>query len=435
MEGEPQQRIRPAGAAGVQDRHPRREPQDRAARGDRPPSSSAWAASARSAGQLVRATAAHTTVKRALLQNAFAAITAKIRYRSPDGREAELDANFTRYEVHFAGERLPDGREADAVYLVLGATYRRILDTALTRPLDYAYLQDLPPRAQRLYEVASYRMFAALKHHRPRARLGYAEFCVYAPQTRYTRFGPMREADGEAPCPPPRGQATSPGSSSKPRPTATGVRLGDGYMPGPKAQAEYQAFTRKGGPVAPGHRAGAVRAQAEPEPEPEPTGLEKELVERGVTQAVAADLVRDFPADRIRRQIEVVDWLRETKPKRVKDLGAYLAEAIRKDFAPPAGFRSRSARAEAEATVRAQREQEEQARQAKARARGRGAGPGVLGGACPPTAEAARGRGAGRCRPGDRAAYEAATGPARRLLQVGLRDAHIRRLLGLPAAD
>ena len=36
---------------------------------------------------------------------------------------------------------------------------------------------------------------------------------------------------------------------------------------------------------------------------------------------------------------------------------------------------------------------------------------------------------------GDRAAYEAATGPARRLLQVGLRDAHLRRLLGLPAAD
>ena len=37
--------------------------------------------------------------------------------------------------------------------------------------------------------------------------------------------------------------------------------------------------------------------------------------------------------------------------------------------------------------------------------------------------------------PTARAAYEAATGPARRLLQVGLADAHIRRLLGLPAAD
>jgi hypothetical protein len=34
--------------------------------------------------------------------------------------------------------------------------------------------------------------------------------------------------------------------------------------------------------------------------------------------------------------------------------------------------------------------------------------------------------------PADRAAYAAAAGPARRLLQVGLREAHIRRLLGLP---
>ena len=170
--------------------------------------------------------------------------------------------------------------------------------------------------------------------------------------------------------------------------------------------------------------------------EPEPTGLERELVERGVTRGVAAELVRDFPADRIRRQVEVVDWLRETKPKRVKDVGAYLADAIRKDFAPPAGFRSRSARAEAEATARARREQEERARQAKARARAVEAQVQAYWAEQPPDEqkrlEAAALAGAAA---GDRAVYEAATGPARRLLQVGLRDAHLRRLLGLPAAD
>ena len=95
----------------------------------------------------------------------------------------------------------------------------------------------------------------------------------------------------------------------------------------------------------------AKLAETKP-PEPEPTGLERELVGRGVTQAMAADLVRNFPEDRIRRQVEVVDWLRETKPKRVADVGAYLADAIRKDFAPPAGFQSQAARAEAEATAR-----------------------------------------------------------------------------------
>ena len=92
-------------------------------------------------------------------------------------------------------------------------------------------------------------------------------------------------------------------------------------------------------------------AEAKP-PKPEPTSLERELVERGVTRSVAADLVRDFPADRIRHQIEVVDWLRETKPKRIKDLGAYLAKAIREDYAAPAGFEGRAERAARETARR-----------------------------------------------------------------------------------
>ncbi|MBV8234844.1 MAG: replication initiator protein A [Acidimicrobiia bacterium] len=172
-------------------------------------------------------------------------------------------------------------------------------------------------------------------------------------------------------------------------------------------------------------------------PEPEPTGLERELVDRGVTGSVAADLVRDFPADRIRRQVEVVDWLRETKPQRVKDLGAYLADAIRKDFAPPAGFRSQAERAEAEATARAQQKQQEQARQAKARAREVEARiQAYRAGLTPDERERLDAAALASADPADRAAYEAATAPpVRRLLQAGLRDAHLRRLLGLPAAD
>jgi len=173
------------------------------------------------------------------------------------------------------------------------------------------------------------------------------------------------------------------------------------------------------------------------EPAPEPTGLERELVARGVTRGVAAELVRDFPADRIRRQVEVVDWLRETKPQRVKDLGAYLADAIRKDFAPPAGFRSRAERAAAEATARAEQDQQEQARRATAREREERDRVRAYWEALPPGRRAALDAAAlAGADPADRAAYAAATAPpVRRLLRAGLRDAHLRRLLGLPAAD
>ena len=172
-------------------------------------------------------------------------------------------------------------------------------------------------------------------------------------------------------------------------------------------------------------------------PEPEPTGLEKELAGRGVTPGIAADLVRDFPADRIRRQVEVVDWLRETKPKRVKDVGAYLADAIRKDFAAPAGFRGRAARAEAEATARAEQDRQEQARQATARAQAERDRVRAYWEALPAERRAALDAAAlADADPTDRTAYETAPAPpVKKMLRAGLRDAHLRRLLGLPAAD
>jgi len=177
-------------------------------------------------------------------------------------------------------------------------------------------------------------------------------------------------------------------------------------------------------------------AKTKPKPEPGPTGLERELIERGLTRAVAAELARDFPEDLIRRQIEVLDWLRETKPTKVKNVAAYLAEAIRKDFAPPAGFRSQAERAEAARAELAQQEREEQARQAKARAQAERDRVRAYWEALPPERRAAlEAEALAEADPADRAAYEAAPAPVRRLLLVGLRDALIRRRLGLPAVD
>jgi replication initiator protein A len=173
-----------------------------------------------------------------------------------------------------------------------------------------------------------------------------------------------------------------------------------------------------------------------PEPEPEPTGLEKELVDRGVTRSVAAELVRDFPADRITAQLEQLDWLRETKPKRIKDLGAYLAKAIREDYAAPAGFEGRAERAARETARRAAIDQEAEVRRAKAREQEERDRVRAYWEALPPERRAAlEAEALAGADPEARAAYEAASSPARRLLQVGLRNALIRRLLGLPAVD
>ena len=132
------------------------------------------------------------TVKRALLQNASAFITAKITFRTTDRAERNLEAAFTRYSVVFTGESLPDGRRADAVYLVLNDIYQEVINSALTRPLDYDYLQGLSPSEQRFYEIISYQIYPALKYEH-RARILYSEYCALSTQVRYFDFDHVKK--------------------------------------------------------------------------------------------------------------------------------------------------------------------------------------------------------------------------------------------------
>jgi Replication initiator protein A len=95
--------------------------------------------------------------------------------------------------------------------------------------------------------------------------------------------------------------------------------------------------------------------------EPEPP-LVAELVNRGVTRATAAELVRQYPADAIEAKIEVFDWLAEKRDKRVsKNPGGYLAESIRKGYVSPKGFESKRAREKKQADERERKRQAEEA--------------------------------------------------------------------------
>lgn len=360
-------------------------------------------------------------IKRALHQNASAYITAKIRYKGHDGTERALEAGFTRYNVVFVGEKLPDGRTADAVYLVLSDIFMQVIDGARTRPLDYDYLKQLPPTSQRFYELASYAMYAALKNDRPRARLAYSEFCTYAPQSRCLEYGRMKQQMWRVHAPHRRagyigevGYEATTDQDGRP----DWLML---YTPGPKAKAEFRAFTQ--------------RAKL-PEPEPEPTGLEQELTVRGVMAAAARDLVRDFPEDRIKAQIERLDWLREREPGKVKDAGGYLADAIRRDYAPPAGFRSKAERRPHEEARREQQRREEEARRAKALEREAEARIAAYWDSLTPEQQARlEAEALEQAEPDARAGYEEVPPIMRKAYLRSLREVHIRRLLGLPAAS
>ena len=104
-----------------------------------------------------------------------------------------LEADFTRYSVVFTGEQLPDGRRADAVYIILNEPYREVLNNAPVRPLDRAYMKELPPAAQRFYEILSYKIFSAIKNHYPHAKISYSEYCTFSAQLRHYERQPVQD--------------------------------------------------------------------------------------------------------------------------------------------------------------------------------------------------------------------------------------------------
>ena len=164
-------------------------------------------------------------IKNALRQNAFAAIIAKIRYRHSDGGERSLEADFNRYSIVFTGEKLPNGRKADAVYIVMNDVFMQVINGAVTRPLDYDYLKGLPPAAQRFYELLSYQMYAAIKNDRPRAKLLYSELCTYAPLVRQFEWNQARPQLARIHART-RSRVISPGSTFRTRPIAKAARIG-----------------------------------------------------------------------------------------------------------------------------------------------------------------------------------------------------------------
>ena len=330
------------------------------------------------------------SVKRALLQNASAFINAKITYKTKEHKSAtgqserSLEAAFSRYSVVFTGEGLPDGRKADAVYLILGDIYRDVLAHAVMRPLDYDYLRSLPPASQRFYEVVSYQIYAALRYNNPRAKLSYAEYCLLSTQTRYLDWDHIKKQMYKVHLPHLRSGYIA---KIEYEPVTDAEGLPDWsmyYTPGPNATAEYRAFTGGGNravqrlskpPERPGtlplafsessaplasEQATSADSQSKLTVGSDPEGaLVAELVAQGVGRSAAQKLAEEKPdvcwlhLDVYMPYLDALAAREEFAYRNGK--GAYLHEAIRREYGPPKGF---------EAAY--QREQDKQARSQQA---------------------------------------------------------------------
>jgi hypothetical protein len=297
-----------------------------------------------------------TNLKAAFLQNASAFINAKIRYKTRTGREKWAEMGYTRYSVVFTGEALPDGTLADSVYIVLNPPYRELLNHVETRPLDYDYLKKLSPGPQRFYELLSFQIYGAIASGRPRAKMRYSDYCKYAPQARYSDFDHVKK------------QMYKLHVSHRESGYITKVAYEETtdtegvcdwemlYTPGPKAFAEYEAFTQRSSvgmshaqhPLSPSHDpviAEALLLRESPAQtqlgfcEMDGTLL-NEMIDRGIAEKKARELLTKLkPGQEVMDQLEYVDSLvaNDKRRKLQNPPGLYVCY-VRDNIAPPADF-------------------------------------------------------------------------------------------------
>ena len=289
-------------------------------------------------------------LKSAFLQNASAFINAKIRYKTNTGREKWAEMGYTRYSVVFTGEALPDGSQANAVHIVLNPPYRELLNHVETRPLDYDYLKNLSPGPQRLYELLSFQIYGAIAGARARAKMLYSDYCKYAPQVRYGDFDHVKKQMYKLHVPHRESGYIVKVDYHQTTDTEGKADWEMLYTPGPKAFAEYEAFTRRqtqntalaaSKPIS--SRDNVSKAcQTTLDLNPVDSEPLSELTRRGIAEKAARHLLSDLkPGQRVLDQIEYVDSLiaRDRRRKFDNPPGLYVFY-IRDNIAPPASFMS-----------------------------------------------------------------------------------------------
>jgi hypothetical protein len=317
-------------------------------------------------------------VRRALRQNASAFITAKFEYRGNDGAKKTLEADFTRYSVVFTGEQLPDGRRADAVYIILNEPYREVLNNAPVRPLDRAYMKSLPPAAQRFYEIISYKIYSAIKNDYPHANITYSEYCTFSAQLRHFERQPVQDQMAKVI----RHHKTSGYITAvKYESAIDGQNKPDWILyltPGPKAFAEFAVAHGKrklpkathsdaleaGDHHAQRHYDSARRERVEPVATPtyDPQLID-EFTRRGISEKKTFEILANLkPGQDVIAQLELGEYMAKNSRIPIINPPGFLIRLIESNTSIPESFETsakRKARGESERKERERRARED----------------------------------------------------------------------------
>jgi hypothetical protein len=276
-------------------------------------------------------------IKEALTRIVATTIISKGAFYSKE-RENWIEDVFHLYErAVFKGERLLNGEIADTNYLFLSGWYLDNINNNYVKPVDWIFYKSLKsPVAQRIYELLSVKFYGLLMKHGKAISYKYSTICELLPITRQKYL-----SDAKKLLDPSHHKLKETGFlrdwNWEETKNVAEVAENDWlikYYPGKRARDEIKRFSlgEQLELELPPQKTTEVSTD-DPESSIEMSTISAELVQRGITVSSAKKLFRDFPIEQIRKQLEVFDWLNETKSQRIgTNAPGFLRKSIEENY-------------------------------------------------------------------------------------------------------
>ncbi|MBI4707740.1 MAG: replication initiator protein A [Candidatus Omnitrophica bacterium] len=312
-------------------------------------------------------------IKESLQRITLTGIVSKGAFYSKE-KEKLIEDTFHLYERFISrGEKLLNGEIADTNYLYLNNWYLDNINANYVKPLDWNYYTSLKtPLAQRLYELLSVKFYGVIMRGGRKLSYRYSTLCDLLPATRQKYRSKAKQILDPA-----HEKLKETGFLADYRWPSTSKTKGDWliiyypgsrvreeieksktyfklpelpepeleYLPEPESEAEPakpkptpvesprlrspQSVTRKRGtPPQPPLKEGGYREEEEAL-----SPIAQELINRGITKAVALDFADSFPEDYLLEKIALHDYQKDIGELTTNAAG-WLREAIVHDYKP-----------------------------------------------------------------------------------------------------
>ena len=276
-------------------------------------------------------------IKEALTRIVATTIISRGAFYSKE-KDGWIEDVFHLYDrIVFKGEKLLNSDIADTNYLFLSSWYLDNVNANYVKPVDWTYYKSLKtPVAQRLYELLSVKFYGLFMKNGKVIFYKYSTICELLPITRQKYL-----SDAKKLLEPAHSKLKNTGFLEDWDWKESGAKDDNDwlirYYPGEKAKKEIEKYNL-GEQLEfklPSNKYKETNDNTTELPT-KALNIAEQMIQRGITQTAARELVKDYTISQMQEQITVFDWLVENNSPLVqKNPAGFLRKSIEENYQPP----------------------------------------------------------------------------------------------------